>query len=510
MSAMVSIGILTFALAILITPGDLTSNANIVNRRIDRTIDVSTQLVKITCRYQVENNGKDPLSSYAVQFDPASVDRLAHIGASVDKQPVTVTATKQVDTKSWTVNLGEKAIAANAAGTIDVELVFTQLLTPFPAEISQSEKQLVLFLANHYVDTPYLTKSQTTKVKLPAKSSVESFSKLKPAAQSADTISYGPYENIAGGAYSKMEVHFENSSPFLTVTRLERTIEISHWASVISITEDIDIRHSGAQLKGSFSRYEYQRESGSGSSSIKNFKTKLPRSAFDVYYRDEIGNISTSNMKKTSSNVVVDLRPRFPLFGGWKTHYIIGYSVPAADYLFNDGNQLILRIPFTSHIYDNMVIEDATVKVVLPEGASDVKLRLPFSITREKDQIMKSYLDTLGRTVIVLKKSNLVENHIQDFEVHYSYNRLLMLQEPLLIVTALFLLCLTIVIYVRLDFNLTKNTIRDVSSKVSLVLEVILNHQDKRATLYGQFDQATSRYKVSLSRAFLDFHFRSH
>lgn len=493
---------MTVSTAILVTlvtlsfHGAFTANTDIVNKKIDRTIDVSTQLVKVTCRYQVENNGKDPLTAYVVQFDGTSVDRLAHVSASIEKSPVTISKQTVGEKKVFNVNLGEKAIAPGSSGTIDVEAVFTQLLTPFPAEISQSEKQLVLYSGNHYVDTPYLSKTQTTKVKLPARSSVESFSKLKPAAQSADVITYGPYDNIPGASQSKMEIHFENNSPFLTVTRLERTIEISHWASVISVTEDIDIRHSGAELKGSFSRYEYQRESGSGVSSIKNFKTKLPRSAFDVYYRDEIGNISTSNLKTTSNNVVVDLRPRFPLFGGWKTHYFLGYSVPASDYLFNDGNQLILRIPFTSHIYDNMVIQDSTVKVILPEGASDVKLRLPFSITREKDQVMKSYLDTFGRTVIVLKKSNLVENHIQDFEVHYSYNRLLMLQEPLLIVGALFLLCFTIVVYVRLDFNLTKNPFKDVSSKVSLVLELILNHQDKRATLYGQFDSVTARYKV--------------
>ena len=44
-------------------------------------------------------------------------------------------------------------------------------------------------------------------------------------------------------------------------------------------------------------RYEYQRES-SGVSSVKNFKTLLPASSKDVYYRDDIGNISTSHMKE--------------------------------------------------------------------------------------------------------------------------------------------------------------------------------------------------------------------
>lgn len=99
------------------------------------------------------------------------------------------------------------------------------------------------------------------------------------------------------------------------------------------------------------------------------------------------------------------------------------------------------------HIYDNMVVDDATIRVILPEGASDIRLRLPFSINREKDEIRKTYLDTVGRTVVVLRKRNLIENHIQDFEVHYTFNRIYMLQEPLLIILALFIICFTFCIY---------------------------------------------------------------
>jgi hypothetical protein len=35
-----------------------------------------------------------------------------------------------------------------------------------------------------------------------------------------------------------------------------------------------------------------------------------------------------------------DLRPRFPLFGGWKTHYLVGYNVPSYEYLFYKGKLL--------------------------------------------------------------------------------------------------------------------------------------------------------------------------
>lgn len=66
-------------------------------------------------------------------------------------------------------------------------------------------------------------------------------------------------------------VHYENNSPFLIITRLERTLEISHWGN-IAVEEDIDVYHHGAQLKGPFSRYEYQREANSGVASVKSFK----------------------------------------------------------------------------------------------------------------------------------------------------------------------------------------------------------------------------------------------
>ena len=63
----------------------------------------------------------------------------------------------------------------------------------------------------------------------------------------------------------------------------------------------------------------------------------MPASAKDVYYRDEIGNISTSNLLEHHDHVELELRPRFPLFGGWKTHYLIGYNLPSYENLYNSG-----------------------------------------------------------------------------------------------------------------------------------------------------------------------------
>ena len=44
-------------------------------------------------------------------------------------------------------------------------------------------------------------------------------------------------------------------------------------------------------------------------------------------------------------------------------------------------------------------------------------MRTPFEVKREADDVHFTYLDTTGRPVVVLRKFNLVEQHIQDFEV---------------------------------------------------------------------------------------------
>ena len=114
------------------------------------------------------------------------------------------------------VSLGS-SLAAGKSLKVTVEMVFSHALRAFPERIAQAEKQSVVFEGNHYFLSPYKTVKQTTTVKL-ASSTVESYSKLKPSSQDEETITYGPYENIAPLQTSNMKIHYENNSPFLTVS----------------------------------------------------------------------------------------------------------------------------------------------------------------------------------------------------------------------------------------------------------------------------------------------------
>lgn len=252
-----------------------------------------------------------------------------------------------------------------------------------------------------------------------------------------------------------IKVHSENHAPFLTVTRLERWIEVSHWGN-IAVEETIDITHTGAKLMGSFSRYDYQKDTRATQPSVKSYKTILPASATGVYYRDTNGNISTSAMRTLKDSVELDLRPRFPLFGGWKTHYTLGYSVPSFEYLFQNGENYLLKMRVIDHIFDDMAIDEVKTTVVLPEGSTNIKLIAPYSVQRHPDSKHYTYLDTFGRPVISFSKKNIVENHIADFNLKYSYPKIMMLQEPLLVVGFLYALFLFVIIWVRLDFSIIR------------------------------------------------------
>nr|CAG4650097.1 EOG090X04O4 [Sida crystallina] len=481
---------LLFSTLVLLPALVIGADSDLTIKNAERTIDVSSQLAKITHRLTLSNNDKTPVKNFKFDIEPKVKDNLSFFKAQLTDGKVLTAANNG---GSYTVELKD-ALEAGKTVKVQVEIVLTHYLAPHPAEITQKEKQLVQYRGNAYLYSPYKVVTQTTKILL-SSSNVEGYTKVKPSSQSDSTVTYGPYDNIAPHTEESVVVHYENNSPFLSVSSLLRHIEVSHWGN-IAIEETVDVYHGGAKLKGSFSRFEYQREQ-SGVSSVKNFKTLLPPSASDVYYRDEIGNISTSNLREGDDNVELELRPRFPLFGGWKTHYVVGYNVPSYEFLFSSGNDFVLQVKVIDHIFDDMIVDDALIRVVLPEGSSNIELDAPYAVTRLPDSLHFTYLDTKGRPVVEISAKNLVENHIQDFKLHYTFSRVLMFQEPLLCVLAFFLLFLTVIVYVRLDFSITKDEVNESRLRTAGIVESIRSRQNKRSSLFNQFEEHIVRLKSS-------------
>lgn len=257
-----------------------SAQATVEHKSVERTIDLTSQLVKIN--YKITLSGD--ATSYEFLVPSSMANKLSYISAKDSlKKKIRVGEPKRIEStgaNSYTLQL----TAGSSPSIIYIETVFTKALTPHPTHITQAEKQLVRFFGQLYFYTPYKTTTQKTTVLLSSRN-VESYTQVKPVSHSDTTITYGPYENIAAlRDDEELMVHYENQTPFLTVAKMLRTIEISHWGN-IAVEETIDLVHSGAILKGSFSRYDFQRDTRSGAASVKSYKTILPASATGVYYR---------------------------------------------------------------------------------------------------------------------------------------------------------------------------------------------------------------------------------
>ena len=74
-----------------------------------------------------------------------------------------------------------------------------------------------------------------------------------------------------------------------------------------------------APAQGEWSRLRFMQDARRhGAAAIRDFTAVLPRSARSLYFRDEIGNVSTSAVRRLRDKLDVRLQPRFTLFGGWQ------------------------------------------------------------------------------------------------------------------------------------------------------------------------------------------------
>lgn len=251
----------------------VSTSLKIIN--VDRLLDISSQIVKVTNKITFENAGREVVANFIFTVDPKFVEDVAIIKARVSDLDVALTVTETIidKKKAWSIQF-ENPLEVGKSAVIDVYYSLIDYLVPYPTKITQNEKQYIKFIGNCYIYTPYPVSKVTTSIALGTKN-VESYTKTEPASYSDSHILYGPYKDLLPYSVGEIEIHYENNSPFLIASKLERKIEVSHWGN-IAVEEEITLEHTGAKLKGPFSRYDYQREPESGLSSVKSFKTILP------------------------------------------------------------------------------------------------------------------------------------------------------------------------------------------------------------------------------------------
>ena len=264
-------------------------------------------------------------------------------------------------------------LASGATQTLAISYHIISSLVALPAKINQKDKQYLLHKFSLYAPSAYQTDKQKTKIKFP---SVDIPDFTGGPERQGTTFTYGPYDDKPAGAEEEASVRFEFTKPVTHASLLERDIEISQWGGNIATEERYWLSHQGAQLSSQFSRVDWQMSQHFpvATSALKDLKIPLAIGSADPYFTDDIGNVSTSHFRSGARESVLEIKPRYPIFGGWKYSFRIGWNNNLRTFLrkTTGSNTYVLKVPFLEgpKMSEGISYGKVILRFVLPEGAT--------------------------------------------------------------------------------------------------------------------------------------------
>lgn len=320
-------------------------------------------------------------------------------------------------------------LAPSAQVTLGTSYYVLGSLSPLPKSIDQNGQQFLVYSSDAYAPSAYQTDTQKTKVKFPGTNVPEytTTSKLKsgedPEKQGA-SYTYGPYTKVAPSASYPVTFRFEATKPVLASALLERDLEVSHWGGNLAVEERYWLRNDGANLTKNFDRVDWARLTYTHmpTSALKELTYPLKPGSVDPYFTDDVGNVSTSRYRpgNPGRDAHLELKPRYPVFGGWKYSFRVGWNNKLSSFLRSTGGEsYALKVPFVEgpKASEGIQYDKVVVRVILPEGASDIRYEIvdgkgPNGLP-DSSQIAanisnhRTFMDTLGRTALTLTVENL-------------------------------------------------------------------------------------------------------
>ncbi|KAI1739421.1 oligosaccharyltransferase alpha subunit [Xylaria scruposa] len=432
-------------------PPQVFKNANLVH-----IISLEKNYVKESINVLIENASPDPQDEYFLPFTSEQMEKIGGFEVKDRKNSALVGFTIDAvefdpssDTQFYRIKL-PAPLSANDQQTLGISFYYLHALKPLPASIEQTDKQYLTYAFSAYCHSAYPTLKQKTEIKLPS-ADIPDYTKIAGTGETKEfpvkqgsKLTYGPFPEVPAGASSPATVRYEFNKPVTHVSQLERDIEVSHWGGNVAFEERYTLFHYGAKLSSQFSRVKWAQSQyfSPQTFALKEMKFVLGAGSKDAYFTDVIGNVSTSRFRATKREAVLELKPRYPIFGDWKYPFTVGWNADSSNYLKNSGSKFLLKVPFIEgpKQAEGVEYEHVDVRVVLPEGAEAVNFYTTApetSITEHSVEIVRTYLDTVGRTVLTIKARNLVDE-LRDREliVSYEYSTAAALRKPFVIFTS--------------------------------------------------------------------------
>lgn len=405
----------------VISSNYVQSEKDFINTDVVRTIDLRNLIVKITTKIFVKNMKVEPISQYRMVLLKNCTRSLLNIEAKMslseeDTESIKLKVNKQHKSSDefvfFDLSFRSEPMNHEEERVITITEYYSDQYELLPKKIYLTENQFVVYKSTKNYISFYSTNKQKTKVKLPVEyNKIISYTKEK-AILDKNKIIYSFEDTLKPLFLEEFRLHYQFNNYIAQFNTVEKSFEISHWGN-IAIEEKYFLENVGAKLDGEFGRVDYD-DNGlkGGKNALKSLEEILPLRANNLWYRDDIGNISTSTAVREWDNVKLEIEPRFPLLGGWKTTYMIGYSLPLKFHVNVDKDNLHVANLTFGLGYHDIIAKNFTYKVVLPEHSTITKIDLPidspFKITYEKTF---SFLDFFGRTTVIITMNNVFDIH---------------------------------------------------------------------------------------------------
>lgn len=449
-----------------------TINESIINKSIEKKVNLSTNIIKIETRIIIKNNEIDPVDLYKFPILRNNSKNLLHFEAnmlSFDEEtsiPVKILRNKPNENQSfqyisYEISFNKDPMNYDEERILIIIEYYTNKFQLLPKAISILDNQSVLFEDSTNSVSFYKTSSQKTIFIFKEqenlddkKSSLISYNKENSMFDEDNNLVYILNDSIDELVVLENKIHFIYNHPLYEFTSSEKVIDVSHWGN-INIEERFNLLNSGAKHVGEFGRVDFSK---GGKSSLTGLYASLPLRANNLWYRDEIGNVSTSQGERSWDDVVMKLEFRFPILGGWKNIFYIGYSLPSKFHITDNGSgqyklSLNYGIPFK-----NVISKGFSLKINLPENAEIERILLPI-----QDEYRVSYdktystLDSFGRRSVIISMNNLFYIHNDVIlEVYYKYSSFWLIFKPFILSLFIFMSFLLVIVVKRVSLSLEK------------------------------------------------------
>ncbi|SCU85866.1 LADA_0D10374g1_1 [Lachancea dasiensis] len=336
------------------------------------------------------------------------------------------------------------SVEPGSSTDIAITLVYGSHRQPYSGSVEMGERQLLHLSTNTYPLSAYNTQQYTMSlegspsIEVVSNSSDDNFSCRKEGSR-LDCESHkaiGPYQKTA-----PLKIVFERNLPSSRVSFLAREVWVSHWASTMQFEESYDLVNDAAPLKGGFSRAEYMK----GQHAMKQhghltaLEMVLPSDSEEHYFTDLVGAVSTFRVLQDH----IFLKPRFPIFGGWKYNFTIGWTNGLSQFLHIedvDTESFVLSVPILNGPADTYYSK-MNLSVYLPEGSEVLDVWCPLPVVSTEVTASKSYFDlNNGHTKVTFELNNMVDTvSTSKVFVRYKFSTFSFYRKPISIAASIFI-----------------------------------------------------------------------